>query len=167
MSGQYGEALAALEKVVGRQPEDVEALRLKGNILELKVLDRAQYRSENLLRSRDWLAARKCYESILSVDPENTLALIDLGDHYRNMGASTKALEYYEVAIALLEKGQFRWSKKGEVDEVCSHAAELYADLGRDEDAARIEQIRTRLVNRVRARQSRRRVKKRSPTGRR
>jgi tetratricopeptide (TPR) repeat protein len=167
MSGQYGEALAALEKVLDRQPEHMEALRLKGNVLELTVLDRAQYRSEKLLRSKDWLAARKSYESILSLDPENTLALIDLGDHYRNMGASTKSLEYYEAAIVLLEKGQFRWSKKAEVDEVCSHAAELYAELERDEDAARIEQISIRLVNRMRARQSRRRVKKRTSAGRR
>jgi tetratricopeptide (TPR) repeat protein len=167
ISGRYVEALASLDVIMERQPKHVEALRLKGNVLELKALDRAQYESKKLLRSRDFVAARKCYETILLLDPENTLALIDLGDHFRNLGASEKALEYYESAISLLQKGRFRWSKKEEIEDVCKHATELYAALGREADETRVERIRRALTSLIRARQSRRRLKQSLPKRRR
>lgn len=160
ISGRYAEALTALEVIIGARPDHIEALRLKGNVLELKALDRAQHRAQKLLRSRDYVTARKCYEEILALAPDNTLALIDLGDHFRNLGAATKALDYYERAIALLSKGRFSWSRKEEIEEVFEHAAELYAELGRDSDRARIEQVRRVLISRIRARRLRRRPKR-------
>ncbi|MEP7242863.1 MAG: tetratricopeptide repeat protein [Gammaproteobacteria bacterium] len=163
ISGQYADALAELEEIIGGRPVHVEALRLKGNILELKALNRAQHHAQKLLRSRDYVNARKCYEEILALEPDNTLALIDLGDHFRNLGASTKALDYYERAISLLSKGRFSWSRKEEIEEAFEHAAGLYTELGREADGARIEELRRNLTRQIRARQARRRsVQRRS-----
>lgn len=160
MVGEYSRALEIIDELLHQAPTDIITLRMKGNLLELRALDFAQYQARKLLRSRDYVNARKCYEEILRAEPDNTVALIDLGDHYRNLGASTKALEYYEQAIALLNKGRFSWSRKEEIEEAFEHAAELYAAMGREPDRLRVKRLRRQLLSRIRARQSRRRVKR-------
>lgn len=166
LSGDYADALLAIEQILSREPDHVDALRLKGNILELRALDRAQGRGRSLLRSSDYLAARKCYEEVLGRDQRNTLALIDLGDHFRNLGAVTKALDHYERAIALLSGGRFGWSRKEEIAEAFGNAAELYREVGKEADSARVEQAQRQLVSRMRARQLRQGRKRRSSSKR-
>ena len=156
LSGEYSDALSEIDKIIDGRPGYIDALRLKGNVLELRALDRAQSRGGSLLRCRDYVAARRCYEHILQLDPGNTLALIDLGDHFRNLGAAMKALEFYEQAIALLSSGRFGWSRKEEIVEAFGNAAELYGELGKEADRVRIEQAQRRLVAQMRARQLRR-----------
>ena len=136
-------------------PDDVQALRLKGNILEMRALDRAQHTTDKLLRSRDYVAARACYESILAIDKDNTLALIDMGDHFRNLGALEQALSYYEQAIDRLSKGRFSWSRREEVIEAFGQGIELYQQLGKESDVARLTVQRKRLVHRMRSRRKR------------
>ena len=126
MNGLYGQSLSKLEQLLTERPTVTEALRLKGNILELRALDFAQYRTEKLLRSRDYIDARTCYEKILELDPTNTLALADLGDHFKNLKALDKAVSYFTRAVELLKAGESRLEWREEVQEIL----DKFADLG-------------------------------------
>jgi len=155
IEGNPALALTELETILAADPGDVEALRLKGNILEMRALNRAQYTADKLLRSRDYVAARACYESILAIDKDNTLALIDMGDHFRNLGALEQALGYYEQAIDRLSKGRCSWSRREEMVEAFGQAIELYRQLGKESDVVRLMTQRRRLVHRMRSRRNR------------
>ena len=104
IQGDYDAALEILEGLLGENPLDLGVLRLKGNLLELKEMDRLEYSGKKLVSCTDYLTARRCYERILEVDPGNVRAHIDLGDHYRNLDANDKALEYYREAVRLLQQ---------------------------------------------------------------
>jgi tetratricopeptide (TPR) repeat protein len=156
IEGDCDTALAELQNLLKATPEDIQALRLKGNVLEMRALDRAQYSSQKLVRSRDYIDARLCYEKILALDPDNTLALIDLGDHYRHLGAFGKATTFYERAIVLLSKGKSSWSRRDEAEEVFERTIQLYRELGKDADAERLARARTKLLRSIRTRTVRR-----------
>ena len=128
----YDAALDVVEKLLVKYTDDVEVLRLKGNILEQKALDLNEYKRVKLTKSRDYLLARECYERVLLVDPKNTLALIDLGDHYKNLDAYDKAFSCYEQAIDLLRSGESRIGLKDEVEELLGTCL----DLSRQEQTA-------------------------------
>ncbi len=123
IQGYYDAALEILEDLLGKNPIDLGSLRLKGNLLELKEMDRLEYSGKKLVSSDDYLAARKCYEKILEVDPLNLKALIDLGDHYRNLDANDRALEYYTEATRAAKSLQVQTSDepawKEDVEELC------------------------------------------------
>ena|SRR5579862_3855642 len=104
LQGLYDTAFEILDGLLGKNPVDVAALRLKGNLLELKAMEVLEINRRKFTTSADYLAARRCYEAILQVDPEDAAAHVDLGDHYRNMGASDRALEYYGTAANILRK---------------------------------------------------------------
>lgn len=125
LGGNYDEALKSVDTLLQERGSDVEALRLRGNVLELKALDFNEYSSKKLMTSRDYLDARRCYEQVLAQDPENTIALIDLGDHYKNLDAYDKALDYYAQATGLLEAGVSRLSWQEEIQEILERVAEL------------------------------------------
>lgn len=163
MEGRYAAALAALDMILRTAPKNIQALRLRGNVLELRALDRAQYSAAKLLRSRDYVRARSCYEQILEQDPSNTLALIDLGDHFRNLGAADKAGTYYEAAIDQLSKGRFSWSRKDEIEEVFDQAIALYKEAGNAVDLQRLAKQRSVLLHRIRAHLRRRHRLTRTP----
>jgi tetratricopeptide (TPR) repeat protein len=129
IQGYYDTALEILEDLLGKNPLDLGSLRLKGNLLELKEMDRLEYSGKKLISSDDYLAARKCYEKILEVEPLNIKALIDLGDHYRNLDANDRALEYYAGAARAAQSlqgkapGEPVW--KEDVEELCKAVALL------------------------------------------
>jgi tetratricopeptide (TPR) repeat protein len=104
VQGYYGAALEILAQLLSVNALDTGSLRLKGNLLELKELDRLEYSAKKLITSADYLAARTCYEKILEVDPQNAKAHIDLGDHYRNLDANDKALGCYREAMNVLRQ---------------------------------------------------------------
>lgn len=140
----YDAALDLVEKLLVKHAGDVEALRLKGNILEQKGLDLNEYTMKKLTKSHDYLLARECYERVLRVDPKNTVALIDLGDHYKNLDAYDKAFSFYEQAIDLLRSGESRICQKDEVEELLSTCL----DLGRQRQTAeRARRLKAVLVS--------------------
>lgn len=100
--GYYDLALNILDDLLKDVPTDIASLRMKGNLLELKTLDVMEHSQKTLTSSADYLAARECYKKILEIDPRNVRAHIDLGDHYKNLNANDRALEYYKQAIELL-----------------------------------------------------------------
>lgn len=105
LDGHYEEALLMVDRLLQSAADDVDALRLRGNVLELQALDRHEYSNKKLLSRAEYVEARRCYERILALDPGNPMALMDLGDHYKNLSAFDRALEYYaHLAAALANK---------------------------------------------------------------
>lgn len=105
LDGRYEEALLMVDRLLRVAADDVDALRLRGNVLELHALDRHERSNKRLMSSDEYVEARRCYERILTLEPHNTMALMDLGDHYKNLSAFDRALEYYaQVATALANK---------------------------------------------------------------
>jgi tetratricopeptide (TPR) repeat protein len=98
---------------------------MKGNLLELKVLDLLENSTKKLTSSAEYLAARRCYERILEIDPWNIAARVDLGDHYRNLGANDKALQYYREAASDLQRKPNRSNLKEDVRELLERATLL------------------------------------------
>jgi tetratricopeptide (TPR) repeat protein len=125
IQGYYDAALEILERLLGENPIDTGTLRLKGNLLELKELDLLEHSAKKLVSSADYLAARKCYETILTVDPCNVKARIDLGDHYKNLDANDQALSYYKDAKKMLALTPKDEAWKEDVQELGKAAADL------------------------------------------
>ena len=125
LSGQYQLALSNVERQLGRTPADIEAKRVKGNVLELIALDRAQYEAKKLLRFPSFRQARRLYEEILEKDPQNTLGLTDLGDHFKYLQAFDQAVSYYDRCIECLRRGEFRLSWNDEVKAVFDSKIEV------------------------------------------
>ncbi len=145
-AGRYDEALVNVSKVLKHNPNDLEALRLRGNILELKVLDYGQFRPQKLMRSKEYLEARSCYEQILKVDPNNTLALIDMGDHFFNVDAYDRAEAYYVNALSLLRNGEFRLSWEDELREAFDRYMDLCEQRGDLHKKSKLQQERDKLI---------------------
>jgi len=118
IQGHYDAALEILEELLKEDPSDVRALRLKGNLLELKEMDLLEHSGKKLVSSADYVAARGCYERILDIDPRYVKAYIDLGDHYRNLDANDKAVEYYKEAVRVLQQAPKDEGWKEDVEEV-------------------------------------------------
>jgi len=125
IQGYYDAALEILEGLLKKTPADVGSLRLKGNLLELKEMDRLEYSGKKLTTSADYLAARPCYEKILEIDPGNVKTRIDLGDHYRVLEANDKALGYYREAAKVLQQTPTGETWKEEVQELLDRVALL------------------------------------------
>lgn len=100
-------------------------MRLKGNVLEQKALDENESSPRGVAISEDYLTALACYEQALEMDPRNTVALIDLGDHYKNVDAFDQAFTYYWSAMDLLETGEARIGAEPEIRELLSTCDDL------------------------------------------
>jgi len=111
MEEQYLPALRTVEQLLLNTPDDLDGLRLKGNILELYLYAGNLDDSEGIKKR---VIARKCYERVLELSPNNTLALIDLGDYWQNQADFDKSLGYYDNAINLLKEKCFYLSLEGE-----------------------------------------------------
>lgn len=104
LAGDYASALRLIEQVLELDPKDIDALRLKGNVIELEIMDREANQPTKFLYSVEVGRARACYERILLLDPSHVGALVDLGAHWKNRGEMAKALEYFDKALQLYEK---------------------------------------------------------------
>jgi len=146
--GNYDVALDLIVEFLARNPSDVEGWRLKGNVLELKALDANEYNSKRLTSSHEYMLARECYEKILAVDPRNTIALIDFGDHYKNLNAFDKAMTYYQQAADVLSKGESRLSWDEEVHDLLDRAVELTRRQGVAEKAGWLREACQEMLDR-------------------
>ena len=72
--------------------EDIDVLRLKGNVLDI------QLKFEN---------SRQIYKHILRHCPDNTLALIDMGDAWARSDEYARAIPYYNRALRLINNGHY------------------------------------------------------------
>jgi tetratricopeptide (TPR) repeat protein len=125
MESDFSSALGLLSELLQKRPDDIDALRLKGNVLEQAALEKNEYSSKRLSSNLDYLAARECYKAILRQDPRHTNALIDLGDHYFHLDAEDLAVNYYSEVERLLREGEFRTDWKEEVSDLLERANAL------------------------------------------
>lgn len=102
ITGDYIGALARIDSVLKREPNNVEALRFKGNVIELKVFDSELNENNKFVRSSEMLKARICYEQALLLVPDNPGVLADLGTHWNNLGNADKAMYFFNRVIALI-----------------------------------------------------------------
>jgi ribosomal protein S12 methylthiotransferase accessory factor len=84
--GQYREALSALEKADGIDPERTDTINLMG-FCHFK-----QGAHE---------AAVSCFERVIALDPSSALDYANLAVNHRALGNRAKAVEYYRLALAL------------------------------------------------------------------
>lgn len=99
--------LIKIEKVLKSDPKNIDALLMKGNIIDLYF--------SSLMEIHE--VARSCYEEVLVFTPSNVCALIDMGDWYSIEGKYNKAIRYYDKAISFLKQGKFYRSLKKEFEE--------------------------------------------------
>jgi Flp pilus assembly protein TadD len=107
MRGEYGIALACLEGLLQEDPRNVDALRLKGNVIELAAYSEDYRPGEQGGQAPRVEEAESCYREILRLDPANVLAMIDLGDHHCNLGNFDLADSMYDKAIDCLLNGHY------------------------------------------------------------
>lgn len=89
-------------------------------------MDENESNPRSLALSRDYQAALACYEQVLQTDPRNTVALIDLGDHYKNVDAFDQAFTFYCRAMELLQAGEERIGAESEVRELLATCDDLF-----------------------------------------
>lgn len=128
LAGEYHEAHHIVDELLNDNPDNLDVLRLKGNILDLEY---ASKEDVSLPPSRYY------YEKILTIDSENTLALIDLGDYWLNAEAYEKSLHYYDKAISLLEHDKFCLSKADELEEARNGKSEALRQLAEKQSQKR------------------------------
>ncbi len=134
---KYKEAIDLLETVLIDDPSDIDALILKGNILELNACRIAanstsgEYSEVQELKKQ----SKKCYEKVLEIDPDNPVVLKDMGDYWEDNNQNQKALEFYNKAISLLKEGKIYKSAESELEETFWAKYELLRKEGDDEEA--------------------------------
>jgi tetratricopeptide (TPR) repeat protein len=101
LSGDYENALRITESVLNHFPDDIDVLRLKGNIIELWIS--AEFDAiSSMERDIQLKLARACYEKILTLDSKNILVLRDLADHLKDLGEKSGASVLYKKLISIL-----------------------------------------------------------------
>ena len=131
IQGQYDDAISIVNKLLCINNEDIDALRLKGNILELRSFAIKQKNCTN-----DILDDPKIYYyKILQLDSDNTLALIDLGDYWQVKGKLELVLKFYNKAIDLLKKGHFYLSHKDEIEEAYWGKSEVLMKMNEKDES--------------------------------
>ena len=114
------DALEIVNDFLRRDPCDVEALGLKGNILE-------------------WLDAdddaRKCYDEILQIDPTNARALIDIAGTYLNTDDPEACITFSNRALALLSGSYILEVQKQVFEDAIYIKVEALRDMDRKQDA--------------------------------
>lgn len=134
IAGDYFGALAHIDSVLQREPNNVEALRFKGNVIELKVFDSELNENNKFVRSPEILKARACYEKVLLLEPNNPGVLADLGTHWNNLGNTDKAMYFFDRAIALLPDVPESNSSSDDFVEALEGKIEILLVLGEDEN---------------------------------
>lgn len=135
--GEYRHALELAQEVLDAEPYDLNALALKGNILdyqaevaaELGLADLAVEAAEE---------ARHCYETMLQVDRENVRALIDIGDHLSRRSRHEDALGWYDRALAQLDAGRYFSSHDEDLAEALTRKRDSLIALGRNQEAVQV-----------------------------
>lgn len=136
LAGEYREALALTATLLLENPRDVDSLRLKGNILELQVLEREANQEVKHTYSPEFGKARACYEQILLIEPDHPGALTDLGSHWKNLGDTSKALDYFDRMLAL-HRDQ-KHENRDELIEAMEGKIEILKQQGDIESARRL-----------------------------
>lgn len=139
LDGSFESALEIIDDLLGDNHLDVDALRLKGNVLDLEVVHQTTLLN-NAEKADKIELAKQCYEEALNISPNNVLALVDIADFWREQQQYDKALQYYDQALELLQHGQAYLSLEDELEEALSGKLETLRILGDDKRIAICEE---------------------------
>jgi len=146
LARQYDAALRVLGTILLREPHDVDALRLKGNLLDLQAADQELPQSSQNRRLQVE-RARQCYMRVLEIDRHDGQAMKDLGDSWLEEDPESAA-EYYARAAAEFDTGVASASTRDELIEAMEGHIDALERLGRNEEGAlarkRLEELRQR-----------------------
>ena len=109
------EALKTLAPLLTENPMDVDALILRGNILDL---------------GEEYEESKKCYDTVLRMNPNNTRGLIDMADWYSHKGDVNKASDYYDRALTLLKNNNYYLCREEELKEAYLGKILLLREVG-------------------------------------
>lgn len=113
--------LAEVDGILKRDHRNIDALLLKGNLLEIYFSSFREMHDE----------ARQCQEAVLAVSPNNVSAITDLGDWYAVDGQYRRALKFYDSALRHLRKGTIDRSSKPKLEAVYIGKAGALRDWNR------------------------------------
>ncbi len=116
-------ALKLVDEVLAADPDDVEALLIQGNILEM--MHRIPL-------------ARAAYERVLQLEPGNVVAMIDVADCDADDDRFGDALARLDEAQARIEAGLDRDDRDDELESVMERKYSLLVKVGRESDAHRL-----------------------------
>ena len=117
-----------LDGIIKRDQRNIDALLLKGNLLEIYFSSFREMHDE----------ARKCQEAVLAFSPNNVSALTDIGDWYAVDGQYRRALKFYDAALRHLRKGTIDRSSKPKLEAVYIGKAGALRDWNRMSAARRV-----------------------------
>ena len=146
-SGDYAESYRRLDELQRRFPDSVEPLRWKGNLLDLEALEEMEKLGEEDVSADARLAeARRCYERILELHPNDAIALVDLGEDDERRGAFDQALERCDRALDLLNQGIFVHDVEAELESAYVLKIRALRELGRSDEG---DTVRTEALKRL------------------
>lgn len=134
----YDKAINELDKLLMVYPSSIDTLRLKGNILDLKASEMA-YISCDSSCDAVYDEALSCYDQILSLDPDNTVAHIDKAGYWLRKQEYSLALSDCDKAINVLKAGNYFLSRKDELEEAYCYKVEILEELGKEDDALAVK----------------------------
>ena len=135
--GEYRRALELTQEVLDAEPYDLNALALKGNILDYQAEVAAELGlTELAVEASD--EARYCYETMLEIDAENVRALIDLGDHQARRSRHEDAIGWFDRALAQLDAGRYFSSLDEDLAEALARKRDSLIALNRIEEAVAV-----------------------------
>ncbi len=145
LEAKYSSAIRITNELIKNNKNDQDALRLKGNILDL----RGAVKLENVdseKQIQEFEQAKKCYEHVLRINKKNILAYIDLGDYWNHRKNFKEALTCYDKAISFLKKGCYYMSLEDEIEETYYSKFYLLNDIGKKDEASKcISEMRSLL----------------------
>lgn len=128
--GNYNKAICILKKLLGNNANDIDALILNGNVLELGAFARELDGSNDKNVVNDMMAARDCYCKVLSIQPDNIRALHDLAQNYKNMGELSTAILKYKQLINLINSMKpFDIETREELDDALLELSEIEGNI--------------------------------------
>jgi tetratricopeptide (TPR) repeat protein len=120
--------LAELDGILKLDRRNIDALLLKGNLLEIYFSSFREMHDE----------ARKCQEAALGFAPNNASTLTDIGDWYAVDGQYRRALKFYDAALRQLRKGTIDRSSKTKLEAVYIGKVGALRDWNRMSAARRV-----------------------------
>ncbi|WP_093196249.1 tetratricopeptide repeat protein [Variovorax sp. YR750] len=101
--GDYVSALTVLSELLRVRPDNVDALLLKGNALEVQAYAESNVDDMSFENCPLLSEAKACYEMILARAPGNAEALRDLANLHKDAGHLEKAMNLLHRALSAHE----------------------------------------------------------------
>jgi tetratricopeptide (TPR) repeat protein len=129
ISGQYEEAIPLLEDYLSVFPNDVSALKLMGNVIELQILDKERETEGRFAQSPQYIKALNLYEKALALAPHDIELHIDIADYWANVGEFALALSYVDRVILLEKDGAAGQVTRRQLEAIFEKRREIVACL--------------------------------------